>query len=437
MPTPKSEGHRMKRIKREEPGSKDRGRLGDSLPTKMSLRDSTQRRATRLSSLPRVNTDTTSAVTEALVRKLPARSTRAVRPATRQSSMSETAISEPTVTSSVRSLPPRKRQPPNHYRSNSSDTNTNSASPSEQTSSNNLSPVQVKPVRPSLQQELLMKHQSNEAIKAYNAATALLAQMSDNKKYDSPYGNPPPPPPTKTNGSESNPSNGTSSLSGANGQTSMEAIDALLALANGGSLTDDEDDKTIADPNEVMDLQPDPSATTQSDVDVTATMNHVKNQLLAQQKNGHPNGLQNYGHSSSRPDPYGPQWDQANMLQSLLSKTGTPVNTVMPAAQGHATSQFYAHLSSRARSGTPSGGINPTHAGVYGSPAQMNERMFTRPDILGRSISSPDQQSPPIPPKANGLGKYGFIKSATAEEQKKIRSYGFPPLPGSKAGLRR
>ena len=67
----------------------------------------------------------------------------------------------------------------------------------------------------------------------------------------------------------------------------------------------------------------------------------------------------------------------------------------------------------------------------------MNERMFARPDILGRSLNSLDQQSGLIPPKANGLGKYGFIKSANAEEQKKIRSYGFPPLPGSKAGLRR
>ncbi|MCJ1359917.1 MAG: hypothetical protein MMC33_009920 [Icmadophila ericetorum] len=436
MPTPKTEGHRMKRIKREESGLKDQGYLGDSLPTKMSLRDSTQRRATRLSSSPRVDKDAKPAVTETPVRRLPARSTRAVRPATRHSSMSETAISEPAVISSIRSLPPRKRQPPNHYRSNSSETNMKSISPSEQASSNSLSPVQINEIRPSPQQELLMKHQSNEAIKAYNAATALLAQMSDNKKYDSPYGNPPPPPP-KADGLESHLSNGTSGLSGVNGQTSIEAIDALLALANGGSLTDDEDDKTIADPNEVMDIQPDPSAITQSDLDVTATMNHVKNQLLAQQNDGHPNGLQNYGYSSSRPDPYGPQWDQANMLQSLLSKTGTPVNTVMPAAQGHATSQFYAHLSSRARSGTPSGVMNPAHAALYGNPAQMNERMFARPDILGRSLNSLDQQSGLIPPKANGLGKYGFIKSANAEEQKKIRSYGFPPLPGSKAGLRR
>ena len=287
-----------------------------------------------------------------------------------------------------------------------------------------------------------LNQQSNEIIKALNAATALLYQMADTKTYASPYGNPPPKVATVMNGHNkqingTGPSSASTQTGNGHGLDQSQ-IDALLALANGGSLTDDEDDKTIADPDEMNCQQLDPSGLPQTDTDITATLQRIINQLTAEKK-----GVQSLSNGIGLPVPrpvtsYGSQsvQDQAATLQSLFTQVGVSINTVMPAAQSHATSALYNHLSNQAKSSIPSGGINPAHASAYGNTAQMQQRMLAKPGIFGDTDQSQHQPSPgPNTPSGtqNGLP----TRTRNPEELLKIKTYGYPPLPGSRPGARK
>ena len=287
---------------------------------------------------------------------------------------------------------------------------------------------------------------SIEIIRALNAATALLNQMTDTKAYASPYGNPPPPPPpapvtngdgaTKTNGTGPSNSDDSSNKHGLD----QSQIDAILSLANGGSLTDDEDDKTIADPDEVNAQELDLSVMPQADIDITATLQRIIKQFTTARNSGPVSG-DSTGVSIGElaADPHGvlSVEQQACALNKLFLQAGVSINTIMPAAQSQATSQFFVNLSNRARSCTPSGGINPAHAGTYGNTAQMQQRMLAKPGIFGQ----PQYQSqyPPLPststPRASLVGS--SPRTITPEEQLKIKSYGYPPLPGSRPGAKK
>ena len=290
---------------------------------------------------------------------------------------------------------------------------------------------------PSTQSLAISSHQSNEIIRSLNAATALLNEMADTKVYVTPYANPPPRG-GPVNGYGTHKSNGVagpSNLRETDETQSLDQlqIDALLALANGGSLSDDEDDKTIADPDEFVGQPPDQKVLAQADIDITATLQLIINQLMAERKSHRFSDP-----TASAVDPYGSQSvrDQAALLQSLFSQAGVSINTVIPAAQSHATSQLYAHLSSRVRSSTPNGGINPTNAHVYGNTTHMNHKMLTDPLTLGQIPYMHNHSLQPlhISPREN-TGTVPRLNNH--EEQKKIRSYGFPPLPGSRSGVRR
>ena len=288
--------------------------------------------------------------------------------------------------------------------------------------------------------ESMLNHQSAEIIKALNAATALLNDMADTKTYASPYGNPPPKKSIEDSQlPNSDGSAETSSKQATNGHgLDQSQIDALLALANGGSLTDDDDDKTIADPDEFDTQQLDSGGTAQSDSDIIATLQRYISHLMAER-----NGTENAGESkhnqfkTTRSDPYGSQSvrDQAAVLQSLFAQAGVSINTIMPREQGQATSQLYAHLSSRARSSTPAKSINSTQARSYGSTAQMHQRMLANPDVIAQAHQP--HQRPLQSINSNGSMMGLSMRTRTAEEVKKIKSYGYPPLPGQKIGVRR
>ena len=295
-----------------------------------------------------------------------------------------------------------------------------------------------------------LNHQSQEKIWALNAATALLNQISDTKVYASPYSNPPPPAPAPAaptdnykspysnpppvpaaasasrNGHEPDKTNGAGPSSKSKQADDghgldQSQIDALLALANGGSLTDDEDDKTIADPDEVNGRQLETPGSPQTDSDIAATVQQIINQLTTE-----PNEGQNTG---------GKQ-EQAATLQSLWTQAGVVINTIIPAAQSHATSQLYAHLSSQAKSTTP-GPTSPPQAGVYGHLAQMQQKSLANPSISGPSF----RQHYAIPPSVGSKSKvqvFGLpVRHRNPEELLKIKTYGFPPLPGSRPGAKR
>ncbi|MCJ1404654.1 hypothetical protein MMC11_007880 [Xylographa trunciseda] len=295
------------------------------------------------------------------------------------------------------------------------------------------------------------QQQSSEIIKALNAATALLNQMTDTKVYASPYGNPPPPPPAAAvapamdvNGDGATKPNGTDSAASTNETNKhgldQSQIDAILSLANGGSLTDDEDDKTIADPDEVNAQELDLSGMPQADMEVTATLQRIIKQFTTERNGGiassEPPTLSN---GELAADPYGllSVEQQAIALNKLFLQAGVSINTIMPAAQGQATSQFFVNLSNRARSSPPSGGINPAHAGTYGNTAQMQQRMLAKPGIFGQpqyQLQHPFLPSVPMPTTTVGAP---MTRTITPEEQLKIKSYGYPPLPGSRPGAKR
>ena len=287
----------------------------------------------------------------------------------------------------------------------------------------------------------MLNHQSTERIKAINAVTALLNEMADTKAYASPYGNPPPPV-TKMNGYGVHKSNGVSQSTSSNETTNghgldQSQIDALLALANGGSLTDDEDDKTIADPDEFSAQQLDLSDMTEADGDINATLQRIISQLMAERGVDTSKDRRGNHFNMSRSDPYGNQSirDQAALLQSLFAQAGVSINTVIPREQGQATSQLYAHLSSRARSTTPAKGINPVQARSYGSPAQMHQKILASPNVLAQANNSNQHPLQAITSRANVIGLP--TRARNPEELRKIKSYGYPPLPGQKVGMRR
>ncbi|MCJ1471759.1 hypothetical protein MMC13_000399 [Lambiella insularis] len=283
---------------------------------------------------------------------------------------------------------------------------------------------------------------SAEIIKSLNAATALFNSIADNTAYASPYGNPPPAT-TGLNGSGNGKITGSETLATKNsaGEHGLDqaSIDALLALANGGSLTDDEDDKTIADPDELNAQQIDLSALPQTDIDITATLQCVINQMMAERNGGQKSSdalALSMGKLVS--DPYGSPslQDQLAALQTHLTRASVSVNTIIPAVQGHATSQLYTQLSNRARSSTPSGGINPAHASSFGTTAQMQQRMLARPGIFGSNQHQ--QQHPLQAADSPSRGNVGLpTRTRNQEEMRKIKSYGFPPLPGSRPGAQK
>lgn len=274
-------------------------------------------------------------------------------------------------------------------------------------------------------------YQSKDAIKALNAATLILSDIAEGSSghYVTPYGNPPP-----TNGSM----NGSINTNGGQTKESIEPntadqanaakpltksqIDALLEFANGGSLMDNDDDSSVRDARDDTTETGEGETTPQPDIDINATLQRIITELTADEsgdrdKLGFPLATS--------------QADKAAALQRLFAEAGISINTILPAAQSHATSQLYAHLSSRAHKFPTSGGINPVHASAYGNTAQMTQRMLARP-VNG----SQPLQAEPSASSGNVAGQPARgTRGKSVEEVRKIREYGFPPLPGSRPGL--
>lgn len=289
----------------------------------------------------------------------------------------------------------------------------------------------------------LTSQQSNEIIRVLNAASALFNDMANTKEYVTPYGDPPPKS-GNINEYGKHRSNGnavSSKLQEAPSERVLDPsqIDALLALANGGSLTEDDDDKTIADPDEINGQPLDDEGKSRTDIDVAATFQRIVTEL-AERNSGHcGNDRRGFPISKSIADSYGSQSirEKATTLLSLFSQAGLSINTIIPAAQSHATSQLYAHLSSRARSSTPSGGINPAHASAYGNTAQMNQRMLLKPGFLGQPNYMQTQPLQTLTSTSKGNVRGAPPRLKDPEEQRKIMTYGFPPLPGSRPGAKK
>jgi hypothetical protein len=326
--------------------------------------------------------------------------------------------------------------------------------------SQNLESTQARSASAS-SQDSSANQQSAERIKSALAATALLIQMDQPKPYSSPYGNPPPQAPPAVNGHTVN----APVTNGATPKTvqkrsddghglDQSQIDALLALANGGSLTDDDDDdKTIADPDEMNGQQSECSVAPEADTKVHATVQRYISQLLESQKGEQPpNGQVTPSTAVPNTAANGFQSveDQAATLQSLIAQAGVGVNTIIPAAQSHATSQLYAHLFSRARSSTPStpaGAANGgTNGGANGGPNPIKATIPPNPALMQQKPPAfqPPFQSQPVywnvvhvthPSETSVVGLR--VRPRDPDFAAKIRAYGYPPLPNSRPGAQR
>ena len=128
-------------------------------------------------------------------------------------------------------------------------------------------------------------------------------------------------------------------------------------------------------------------------------------------------------------------------LSSLLQCAGlSTINTLIPAAQSQATSQLYARLSDnhphrhhhqpaqvRASPEASRGGVNPAHASAYGNTMELNRRLLARPNAFSRPLHRME---------GNVVLAAGGGRKRSAEEEWKIRSFGYPPFPGERIGQR-
>ena len=271
--------------------------------------------------------------------------------------------------------------------------------------------------------------QSNEAIKALNAATLILSEFSESSlgHYVTPYGNPPPSMGATIDAKSINGGQTAESIelntyqASPAGPLTLHQIDAFLKFASGKSLMDNDDDGSIDVPDDAT--EPEIQETTlQPDIDINATLQCIIKELTADEAGGRDN----LGFLLATS-----QADKAATLQRLFAEAGISINTIIPAAQAHATSQLYTHLSNRAHKFPASGGINPVHANAFGNTAQMTQRMLARPINFGlplQAAPSSSRENVVGPPARGSRGK-------GTEEVRKVREYGFPPLPGFRPGL--
>ncbi|KAI9797674.1 MAG: hypothetical protein M1833_005335 [Piccolia ochrophora] len=276
-----------------------------------------------------------------------------------------------------------------------------------------------------------------DIVKALNAATAMLNQMNEAREEEGH---------SKALNGEAN------GFTAINGETDFEMpkalspdagsleqgldqkqIDALLTLANGGAPLREMQEADQGDQHQ------DSANGSHQDNDISATLQRIIQQVMAQKDDEDPtgvskekpptNGVEASPSHSSQPanlDPFGVAKNPALALSSLLHCAGMSINTVIPAAQSHATSQLYARLSNHSRSSTPSGGgINPAHASAFGSTMAMNQKLLARPNAFNRPL----QQGQPA---ARAAAPATPPKQPNPTEDKRIKSFGFPPMPGSR-----
>ena len=266
-----------------------------------------------------------------------------------------------------------------------------------------------------------MEDRPEELVKTLNAASAMLKQInniSDKPHQDMANG--------QTNGFtaingsgpvEKEAKNDTNHDEG-EGQLNLDQqqIDAILRMANGGTLDDEDDEDAPPTASELESLVQSAADTGQQhDDDVSATLQKFIAQLSKSQ-NGDvtmsekPNGSASNGttHGVNGVDPYAPvitsvadpygNSSSTSALSSLLTSSGVSINTVIPAAQSHATSQLYHRLSvhsrSRAADGAENGvawqfgeapGTNPVVAKSFGNTGAMNKPLRGKSGISSKS----------------------------------------------------
>lgn len=208
--------------------------------------------------------------------------------------------------------------------------------------------------------------------------------------------------------------------------TSMESIDWLLTMGNGGEIPTPSKKAKMSSPSG--------SSSSQADAKVqTEASRIISDIMLFKDWRGYPGGtMKQFFYASTEGQRL------ASELKRLMAIAKPVVNTIIPRAESQARLRFYQQLEGRAirekRDREIQEGINRR----YGAPVPMQQWV---PPPVGFPVTG-FPVPPPLP--SNGPIQDQFIRRGNViaappggrnkEEEKKAETYGYPPLPGSRPG---
>ena len=211
--------------------------------------------------------------------------------------------------------------------------------------------------------------------------------------------------------------------------TSMENIDWLLAVGNGGEVPRPSKKIRMSSPDQSLS-----SPSSKVDAEVQTEVSMIVNQIMAYNGwRGHPGGtMKQYFYASAEGQRL------AADLRRFTAIAKPVIITIITVAESKARLAFYRQLEIRAmkekRDREVQEGINR----FYGPPIQMQQ---WGPPPVGVPVPTF-----PIPPQlpSNGPAQAPLIRRGNVitarpggrnvEEEEKAETYGYPPLPGSRPG---
>ena len=207
--------------------------------------------------------------------------------------------------------------------------------------------------------------------------------------------------------------------------SSVEKIDWLLTMGNGGKIPTPRKKRTTKSPST--------SPPSQADDKVQTEVNKIIDEIMLYKGwAGHPGATPKQLFYASVEGQR-----LAAELRRLISIAKPVVNTIVPRAESQARLRFYQQLESRAikekRDREIQGGLHPFH----GPPVQVQHWI---PPVTVAAFQLP--MPPQLP--SNGPMEVPFVRRGNViaappggrniEEEKKAETYGYPPTPGSRPG---
>ena len=219
-------------------------------------------------------------------------------------------------------------------------------------------------------------------------------------------------------------------------------LDAFLITANAGPLDsplenpndpgiEHSSDETISDPGELVHKGTPVDADKKSDSEIWSTINHVIDELVSMRQEYEAKKQDSNGFNVQA---------QAQKARKLLEDADLRTNFAMTKAKSKAISHLYSQL-----------------PGLLDSDSQLTKDPPTTMDLRRNSEPQPEASKdltvtprrptipaqPSVDPPRSLLSLADILNSPepsgvrTEEEQRKIKSYGFPPLPGFRIGTPR
>lgn len=211
--------------------------------------------------------------------------------------------------------------------------------------------------------------------------------------------------------------------------TSMENIDWLLTVGNGGKIPRPSKKTRMNSPC-TRSSSPSSQADVEVETEVSRIINHV---MLYKDWRGHPGGTKKQLFYASAEGQR-----LASKLKQLMAIAKPVVNEIIPLAESQARLRFYQQLESRAMKEKRDREIQEGINRYYGVPIQMQQ---WGPPPVGLPVAG-FPIPPPLP--SNGPMQLPFVRRGNViaappggrdvEEEKKAETYGYPPKPGSRPG---